>query len=260
MRQSTECVCGGDNSNYVYTCTEGNPITLDGSRSCDAEDCPDGQPCTRNLDFDWDINLNGSDCPLWPDGGVPYTCTNDGPNGGTFTITCPAPGTYTLKLSVRDQPPFLYVGNQYATLYVMAPADLVISNIATVEPYRPDTSSNITITVTNEGQVSSGQYLLDYRISMGPTTVAAGEEAFSGLPGGTSRKNITMWVPTEPGLYNVECQVTDIVTGETDTESIVVLVQATTSYIGPEYPALLLLTLLVALPATAYYMMKQRRK
>ncbi len=241
--------------NGPYTCEVGEEITLRGSGSYDEDEpgCGAVGPCI-GLNYRWEIFTPITETIF--DGDARCNLGWGGKCVETH-YTCPATsGTYRINLTVGDSQ-----GNtdeKRTTLDVypsLSPADLVVAEVYLVNPLVEDSNNNITVLVSNTGQRNSQNYNISYKIKdSADVLVAGGWKREKGLPGGTTRKNITLWIPMEPGAYMINITVLEDLTGERHTRMIPVFVEKIQEYSIDEYPLWILLLILIAVPTLSYFL------
>ncbi|MCD6414790.1 MAG: hypothetical protein J7L23_04165, partial [Candidatus Diapherotrites archaeon] len=137
------------------------------------------------------------------------------------------------------------------------PAKLIVKSVQPIYPIRPGIRSNATVTIENTGQQKSGQYNITYEIVKGSTPSATGATNRLPLPGGTSRKDVISWVPTEAGSYALNVSVVDLSSGEMNSKIMTIDVSSPPQYGVPEYGTTALVFALVVISLLGYFMQKQ---
>ncbi|MCD4740290.1 DUF2341 domain-containing protein [archaeon] len=233
------------NATVPAQCTIGTDITpdMDGLLSLD--------PLGMGLAYDWTIA--GVDVL---DGNGTYC------GGGSCMIVqnypCPSPaGTYDITLTVTDG--LSRTDDDTVQIEAVDPSgptvtDLKVTHVDYVSPLIAKINTNFTITVENQGDQQSGAYNLSYNITDDTDQfVAGGWKIEPSLSSDTHRKNMTFWIPTESGLYNIEVRISDGVNTLDIERRELYVTKPSEGLTGDEYPLLPLLMILLAIPIIVYY-------
>ncbi|MCD4739679.1 DUF2341 domain-containing protein [archaeon] len=243
--------------NGIYLCDMGDTITLSGNSSHDSLDCPtgfDSSDFTKcNLTYEWKI-----------DGSTYHTGNNE--NGVATTYLCDTTGVKIVRLNVTDYgtpPDFIRVDDDdYATIEVRAPAELVIVDITKPSRIIVGAQNNFTVVISNIGDHRSDPIILNYTLvgnGCPGSIFCTGQRIIepSGIPGGTATKKITVFIPELSGEYNMNFQVLNTSFDVVNHKSVKFFVEKQAEYTGSEYPIWILLIIVIALPALAYHIKKQ---
>lgn len=234
------CFTYGDQT----SCDNQGGCSWSGSSSCDA-----GPSCTGLFEFQWEVSNKS-----WK---YPHSLT--GPEVNFSDCWGLEPGSYEVVLDVENTDTGIH-GQGPTILHVRPPkGELRIDDLHLIEPVVKDYKSSSSVSVINVGGQEE-TYTLTLEVKNGSDFVVHTDSyPEGGLSGESLRKRTFVWTPTSSGEYTVNATLYNASGFLVDQKNSSVMVGelSTSGREGFEYPYIVLLIVLIAVPLFAFYFRKQ---